>query len=103
MINRKFKKSKGKQILITRTRSNLLLDSKELTFMNKFNQILSQQPNLQTTLQKFNLPFSTQDNFQAIQVVYLFKRQIQILQHTYQLQLKKRNWRRFQIRKNKKS
>ncbi|CAD8199893.1 unnamed protein product [Paramecium octaurelia] len=85
------------KLLLQERDQNLPQDAKELAFMTKFNQILNQlvvvlfqEPNLQVSQQQFNLPSSTQDTFQAIQIDHFFKRQIQILQQSYQLQLDKK-------------
>ncbi|CAD8194837.1 unnamed protein product [Paramecium octaurelia] len=85
------------KLLLQERDQNLPQDAKELAFMTKFNQILNQlvvvlfqEPNLQASQQQFNLPSSTQDTFQAIQIDHFFKRQIQILQQSYQLQLDKK-------------
>ncbi|CAD8082430.1 unnamed protein product [Paramecium primaurelia] len=85
------------KFLLQERDQNLPQDAKELSFMTKFNSLLNQlvitlfqEPNLQNSQPQLNLPSSTQDTFQTIQIDHFFKRQIQILQQSYQLQQEKK-------------
>ncbi|CAD8115641.1 unnamed protein product [Paramecium sonneborni] len=97
------------KVLLQERDKNLQQDALELTFMTKFNQMLHQlvaalfqEPNLQNSQPQINLPSSNSDTFQTIQVDHFFKRQIQILQQTYQFQQEKKKLENslLQIKKN---
>ncbi|CAD8113456.1 unnamed protein product [Paramecium sonneborni] len=82
-------KEKIKMLLQDRE-NNWQQDQKEMSFMIKFNQVLNQLLGIMFQDQQNTQPASTQETNQALQIDHFFKRQIQILQQSFQQQMEKK-------------
>ncbi|CAD8097211.1 unnamed protein product [Paramecium primaurelia] len=78
------------KLLLQERENNWQQDQKEMAFMIKFNQTLNQLLAIMFQDQQSVQPASTQDSNQALQIDHFFKRQIQILQHSFQQQIEKK-------------